>query len=153
QRYLWCAREASICSQLLKSSDGRPRTCGGARSMTRSLGVLLHDLPAIIAARDTAERGAKRLAPDLLVERGERFWRRVAPRAAQDRGDQFRIEIGQHRPEPARQILGERVIRVQRVLGRAADLVHVARRMPVRALAWQARQDLGMLLAHIEAIE
>src|SRR5215467_9552821 len=68
-------------------------------SSNRSRRVVVDDLPAIIAARDPPERGAKRLAVHRLLDPCELQRRRVAARAAQDRRDQRRIEVRQGRPE------------------------------------------------------
>src|SRR5580704_17377032 len=74
------------------------------RSCSRSnpaLITLVDDLPAVVAAGDPAEGGAERLAVDgICKRRGGAACRRGA---RQDRRDELAVEIGQARPEAARQ--------------------------------------------------
>src|SRR5262245_48539220 len=105
---------------------------------------IVDDLAAVVAAGDAAERGAKRLAVD---GRGEGRKLVVAGCAApthQDRHDQLALEMRQAGPEAAGELCCQGVIGVLRVLRRAADLVHVARRIPGRALLGKAGKNIAM---------
>src|SRR5262245_49037501 len=114
---------------------------------------VVDDLAAVVAAGDASECGAKRLAVDGGGERGELVAAGHAAPARQDRKQHLTLEMRQVRPEAAREFFRQGVIGMLRVLRRAPDLVHVARRIPGRALLGETGEEVGMFLRDVESIE
>src|SRR4029078_27809 len=92
--------------------------------------LLLVNLPAIVAARDAAETGAKVLGIERLQGGIDRH--RVGRRAAafENVGKQRAVERRQRRPEAPSKDAGEGVLGMARILRRAPDFVHVTHRIP-----------------------
>src|SRR5215831_13345098 len=82
--------------------------------------LLLHDLPAVIAAGDPAQGCAEGLG----VDGGGKIFSRAAPRAdpgaAQYGGDQVAIEVRQARPESAGELQRQSVVRMIGIFRRTA---------------------------------
>src|SRR5262245_47091200 len=112
---------------------------------------VVDDLAAVVAAGDAPERGAKRLAIDGGRERRELLVAGCAAPPRQDRKHRLAVKMRQARPEAAGELIGQRVIGMLRAFRRATDLVHVARRIPGRALLGKAGKNISVLLRDIEA--